>query len=212
MRIMDASEVKLELTDDEHIALIDLINKQDVPAINKFLDEKRNGKLISDMTLSNSRLSLLADYFTRFPAFNGQIYTNKDGKRARINEPDEYKRKLFWFFPLRAIYLKLSPSGKKQANYMMNTTELKNAKVDGEYLKGFDAKYAKMFEELLQEEPNANIALESADLSGYFPIRENVRQMLVGKGKSKKKRSNRTYRTKKFRKTSLNYTSKRRSV
>ena len=207
---MDASEVKLELTDDEHIALIDLINKQDIPGINKILDEKRNGKLISDMTLSNSRTSLLADYFTKFPAFNGQIYLNKDGKRARMNEPDEYKRKLFWFFPLRAIYLKLSPSGKKQANYMMNTTDLKNAKVDGEYLKGFDAKYSKMFEELMQEESKGELALETAGLSGYFPIRENVRQMLVGKGK--KKRSNRTYRTKKSRKTSLNYTSKRRSV
>jgi len=207
---MDASEVKLELTDDEHIALIDLINKQDISGINKFLDEKRNGKLISEITLSNSRLSLLADYFTRFPAFNGQIYLNKDGKRARINEPDEYKRKLFWFFPLRAIYLKLSPSGKKQANYMMNTTELKNAKVDGEYLKGFDAKYSKMFEELMQEESKGELALETAGLSGYFPIRENVRQMLVGKGK--KKRSNRTYRTKKSRKTSLSYTSKRLSV
>ena len=209
---MEPSEIKVELTDDEDLKLITMLNNQDVDGINSFLDGKRQGKLISDINRPNSRTSLLADYFTRFPAINGQIYFNKEGKRFRMNEPDEYKRKTFWFFPLRAIYLKLSPSGQKLAKYLMNNNDLKSAKVDGEYLRGYDAKYSKMFEELLQEEPNAKVALESAELSGYYPIEENVRQMLVGKGKGKKKRSNRTYRTKKFRKTSLNYTSKRRSV
>ena len=215
---MESSEFKVELTDDEDLKLITMINNQDVDGINKFLDGKRNGKLISDIVrvrsnesfLHRSGNSLMNFYFNRFPAINGQIYFNKDGKRARMNEPDEYKRKLFWFFPLRAIYLKLSPSGQKLAKYLMNNNDLKSAKVDGEYLRGYDAKYAKMFEELLQEEPKGELALETAGLSGYFPIRENVRQMLVGKGK--KKRSSRTYRTKKSRKTSLNYTSKRRSV
>jgi len=217
---MEPTEIKVELTDDEDLKLITMINNQDVDGINSFLDGKRKGKLISDIIrvrsnesfLHRNGNSLMNFYFSRFPAINGQIYFNKDGKRARMNEPDEYKRKLFWFFPLRAIYLKLSPSGQKLAKYLMNNNDLKSAKVDGEYLRGYDAKYSKMFEELLQEEPNAKVALESAELSGYYPIEENVRQMLVGKGKGKKKRSNRTYRTKKFRKTSLNYTSKRRSV
>jgi hypothetical protein len=215
---METSEIKVELSDDEDLKLITMINNQDVDGINTLLDGKRQGKLISDIVrlrssesfLHRNGSSLMNFYFNRFPAINGQIYMNKEGKRFRMNEPDEYKRKTFWFFPLRAIYLKLSPSGQKQARYLMNNNDLKSAKVDGEYLRGYDAKYAKMFEELLQEEPNAKVALDAAELSGYFPIEENVRQMLVGKGK--KKRSNRTYRTKKSRKTSLNYTSKRRSV
>jgi len=214
---MEPTEIKVELTDDEDLKLITMINNQDVDGINNFLDGKRQGKLISDIVrvrsnesfLHRSASSLMNFYFNRFPAINGQIYFNKQGKRVRMNEPDEYKRNIFWFFPLRAIYLKLSPAGQKQAKFLMNNNDLKSAKVDGEYLRGYDAKYAKMFEELLQEEPKGDLALENAGLLGYFPIRENVRQMLVGKGK---KRSNRTYRTKKSRKTSLNYTSKRRSV
>jgi hypothetical protein len=214
---MEPTELKVELTDDEDLKLITMINNQDVDGINKFLDMKRQGKLISDIVrvrsnesfLHRNASSLMNFYFNRFPAINGQIYMNKEGKRFRINEPDEYKRKTYWFFPLRAIYLKLSPSGQKQANFLMNNNDLKSAKVDGEYLRGYDAKYAKMFEELLQEKENAVLALELQGMSGMFPIRMAVEELLVGKGK---KRSNRTYPTKKSRKTSLNYTSKRRSV
>jgi hypothetical protein len=88
---MEPSEIKVELTDDEDLKLITMINNQDVDGINKFLDTKRQGKLISDIVrvrsngsfLHRNASSLMNFYFNRFPAINGQIYMNKDGNKIK---------------------------------------------------------------------------------------------------------------------------------